>query len=210
MGRLTSLLALVVVLGACQLGSTATPAPLPSPTPHTAPAQAVLKASEAQPSLGLCSNSGSITSYLASLKTTSPDLATKATSQWRALKTLGATDAAIALFTADPATCSAELAASGSVRSEASFVAEFVDEGAADRAWQAGVLGFAPPAPGELSPGVSRGEATRLGASSWTYDRAPVRLAAWRRSVFVALVVVTNLDAGALSAATAAVDARLT
>ena len=210
MGRLTFLLALVVLLDACQLGATAPPAPSASPTPHTPPTVAVLMPSDVQPPLEHCSNSGSITSYLAALGAVSPDLATKVSSQWQALKKLGATDAAIALFTADPAACSAELAASGSVKSEASFVAQFVDEGAADRAWQAGVLGFAPPNLGELPPGVTRGAGTGLGDSSWTFDRAPVRLASWRKSVFVALVVVTNLDAGVMAAATAAVDPRLT
>jgi hypothetical protein len=37
-----------------------------------------------------------------------------------------------------------------------------------------------------------------------------LRLACWRKSVFVAFVVVSNLDAAAFKAATAAVDARLT
>ncbi len=94
-------------------------------------------------------------------------------------------------------------------KSAAGFVAVFADEGQADRAWQSGVLGFVPPAPGELPPGLNRGASTGLGLSSWTYDRTPVRLACWHKSVFVALVVLTNLDAPAFKAATAAVDARL-
>jgi hypothetical protein len=85
----------------------------------------------------------------------------------------------------------------------------FGDEGQADRAWQSGVLGFVPPAPGELPPGLNRGTATGLGLSAWTYERAPVRLACWHKSVFVALVVLTNLDPAAFKTATAAVDARL-
>jgi hypothetical protein len=36
-----------------------------------------------------------------------------------------------------------------------------------------------------------------------------VQLACWHKSVFVALVVMTNLDATAFKTATAAVDARL-
>jgi hypothetical protein len=36
-----------------------------------------------------------------------------------------------------------------------------------------------------------------------------VKLACWHKSVFVALVVLTNLDANAFKAATSAVDARL-
>ena len=44
---------------------------------------------------------------------------------------------------------------------------------------------------------------------SWTYDRSNIRLASWHKSVFVALVVVSNLDAAAFKAATATIDARL-
>jgi hypothetical protein len=63
--------------------------------------------------------------------------------------------------------------------------------------------------PAEIRPGVTRGTATGLGLSSWTYDRAPVQLACWHKSVFVALVVVSNLDAATFKAATTAIDARL-
>ena len=83
------------------------------------------------------------------------------------------------------------------------------DEGQADRAWQSGVFGFAPPPPGELVPGLTRGTSTGLGLSSFTYDRPSIRLACWHRSVFVALVAVSNLDLTTFKATTAAIDARL-
>jgi hypothetical protein len=95
------------------------------------------------------------------------------------------------------------------VKSAASLVVAFGDEGEADRAWEAGVFGFTPPAPGEAPAGITRGDATGLGASSFAYVRAPVQLAVWRKSVFVALVAFANLDAASFKAATAAVDARL-
>jgi hypothetical protein len=102
-----------------------------------------------------------------------------------------------------------ELGSVAKIKSAASFVARFTDDGQADRAWQAGVLGFAPPAPDQVATGIKRGTDTGLGLSSWTYDRQPVKLACWKRSVFVALVVLTNLDVNAFKAATGAVDARL-
>ena len=147
--------------------------------------------------------------YLTTIKTSNPTLAQKLSAQWQALKQSGAQDAAITLFAADPAACSAELAATGTARSAASVVVIFGEEGQADRAWRAGILGFAPPAPGESPPGVTRGKDTGLGESAWTYHSTPVSLASWRKSVFVALVVVSILDGTAFSAATAAVDARL-
>jgi hypothetical protein len=95
------------------------------------------------------------------------------------------------------------------IKAAASFVAVFADEGQAERAWASGVLGFVPPAPGQAAPGLLRGTSTGLGLSAWTYDRPSVRLACWRRSVFVSLVVLTNLDPAAFKAVTAAIDARL-
>jgi hypothetical protein len=96
-----------------------------------------------------------------------------------------------------------------SIKAATSFVAVFADEGQAERAWGAGVLGFVPPAPGEGTAGLVGGTGTGLGPSAWTYDRPSVRLACWRRSVLVSLVVLTNLDATAFKSVTAAIDARL-
>ena len=131
------------------------------------------------------------------------------TDLWQQLRAKGAIDAAITLFAADPSACTAELAATSKTKSVASFVALFADEGQAERAWGSGVLGFVTPAPDQLAPGLLRGTGTGLGLSSWTYVNTQVRLACWRRSVFVALVVLTNLDAPAFKAVTAAIDARL-
>ena len=91
----------------------------------------------------------------------------------------------------------------------ATFVAIFKDEGQAERAWASGVLGFVPPAPDQVAPGLFRGTTTGLGVSSWTYDRPTVRIACWRRSVFVALVVLTNLEVADFKTVTTTIDARL-
>jgi hypothetical protein len=148
--------------------------------------------------------------YITTLAQADAALAARVAAQWGQLRLAGATAGAISLFTASPAACRAELAATSNMRSTASFVAVFDDAGQADRAWGSGVFGFAPPAAGEIMPGAARGTSTGLGLNSWTYDRAPLRLACWRKSVFVAFVVVSNLDMAAFKAATAVVDARLT
>jgi hypothetical protein len=207
--RLTAIIALVVVMAGCQTPGSANPSPLPSASPHPAATSVVLQAADVPAQLPACPSSGPIASYIASLRAADPVLAARFASQWQSLKKSGAREAAISLFAADQSACSAELGAHGTIRSAASLVVSFADEGQADRAWEAGVFGFVPPAPGELPPGVDRGAATGLGTSSWTYDRVPVRLACWRKSVFVALVVFTNLDATSFTAATAAIDARL-
>ncbi len=159
--------------------------------------------------LNICPASGPFDAYLANLQASQPALASSLNDEWQSLRTLGAISAGISLYTSDNSACTAELAAVAKPKSAAAFVAMFRDEGQADRAWQSGVLGFVPPAPGELPPGLNRGTGTGLGLSSWTYTRTPVQLACWHKSVFVALVVLTNLDGTAFKTATAAVDARL-
>jgi len=208
-GRFSSLFLVVVLVAVCQTTAQPVPSPTPSPSPHTAVADAVLQSSDVSSGLSRCAGSGPLGIYINNLQASSPALASRLTDEWQSLRTLGATSSAIALFTSDDSACTAELAAVSKAKSAAGLVVVFGDEGQADRAWQSGVLGFVPPAPGELPPGLNRGTATGLGLSAWTYDRAPVRLACWHKSVFVALVVLTNLDAAAFKTATAAVDARL-
>ena len=209
MGRLIAILTLSVLVAGCQIAATPVASPQPSPTPHTAVATAVLQPSEVPSGLNQCLGSGPIAAYLANLAVADPVLATRMTAQWQQLRADGAIDAAISLFSADPSACTAQLAATSTFQAAASLVAVFADEGEADRAWESGVMGFVPPAPGELSAGVVRGTDTGLGLSAWTYDRTPVRIACWHRSVFVSLVVLTNLDVTTFKSETAAVDARL-
>ena len=200
---------LALVTAACQVASTPVAAPIVSPTPHTPATAAALQPAEAANGLEPCPNSGAMAAYLAGLRPSNPALAAKLSAEWATLQAAGADGAAVTLYAADPSACSAELAASGAVKSEASVVVAFADEGEADRAWQAGVFGFAPPPAGDSGPGVTHGKATGLGDASWTYTSVPVQLACWRRSVFVALIVVANLDGATFKAAAAAVDARL-
>jgi hypothetical protein len=197
-------------MAACQSGShpVFSPPP-PSPSPHSEPTAAVLQSSEIPPGLTPCLGSGPIDVYLTTLAHSDTTLADRVAAQWEELRIAGATGGAISLFTASPAACNAELGTTTNVKSIASLVVEFADSGAADRAWVSGAFGFVPPASGEILPGVARGSATGLGLSSWTYDRAPIRLACWHKSVFVAIIVASNLDAAAFKAATVAVDARL-
>jgi hypothetical protein len=207
-GRLLAAL-LVVGFVACQNDTHAVFSPVPSPTPHTAPTAAILQSGDVPAGLSVCLGSGPIDVFLSVLGVGDPALASTEATQWQILRRLGAKSGAISLFTSDPSGCKAEFGATGNIKAMASFVAEFADEGEADRAWQAGLFGFAPPPVGEVSPGLTRGASTGLGASSFVYDRPSVRLASWRRSVFVALVVVSNLDLNTFHAATGALDPRL-
>jgi hypothetical protein len=208
-GRLIAILTLSALVAGCQTAATPVASPQPSPTPHTAVATAVLQPGEVPAGLNPCPGSGPIAGYLANLAGGDPALASRVTGQWQQLRAEGAIDAAISLFAADPSACTAQLAATSTIQGAASLVAVFADEGEADRAWESGVFGFVPPAPGEVSPGLVRGTGTGLGLSSWTYDRAPARIACWHKSVFVSLVVLSNLDVTTFKSVTALVDARL-
>ena len=209
MHRLIAILALSALVAACESGTHPVPSPVPTPTPHMEPTAAVLQSSDIPAGLSACLGSGAIDLYITNLATTDSVLAARVGEQWQQLQVAGATAGAVSVFTASPAACNAELGSTTNLKSIASFVAVFENSGQADRAWGSGVFGFVPPAPGQILPGVARGTVTGLGLSSWTYDRAPARLASWHKSVFVALVVASNLDAPAFNAAAIAVDARL-
>jgi hypothetical protein len=198
-----------MLLVGCQTIATPTASPAPSRSPRPVVTAAVLQPGEVPSGLTACAGSGPIAGYLSHLVATDPLLANRMTARWQQLRANGAVDAAISVYTADPAACTAELGVTDTTRAAASFVAVFADEGQAERAWGSGVLGFVPPAPDQVAPGLVRGTITGLGLSAWTYDRPSVSLACWRRSVFVSLVVLTNLDPGAFKAVTAAIDARL-
>jgi hypothetical protein len=208
--RLIAILGLSILIASCQSNApVVVVSPSPSPSPHAAATDAVLQSSEVPAGLSPCLGSGPIDVYVTTLANADANLAARVATQWEQLRVAGATSGAISLFASTPAACNAELATTSNAKAIAAFVAEFTDSGPADRAWDAGVFGFAPPAPGELPAGVTRGTGTGLGLSSWTYDRPPVHLASWHKSVFVALVVVTNLDTATFKSVTTAIDARL-
>ena len=201
--------AALLAASACENQSHAVFSPAPSPSPRTEPTVAVLQAADVPAGLSICLGSGPIDVYLAGLAQTDPTLAAQEGPLWQQLRDLGADAGAISIFTSIAAACDSELGTARTARTATSLVARFRDAGEADRAWQAGFFGFAPPAPAELAPGLTRGTATGLGLSSFVYDRGTVRLACWRHGDFVALVVFANLDAAAFKVAAAAIDARL-
>jgi hypothetical protein len=208
-GRFLAALTLVGLLVSCQNETHAVFSPVPSPSPHHEPTAAILQPSDVPAGLLVCLGSGPIGGYVQTLASEKAPIAQKVSDGWDELVTAGARSGAISIYTSAPPACSAELGATATIKAAASVVARFDTEGQADRAWQAGVFGFVPPAPGEIAPGVTLGTSTGLGLSSFTFVRSPVRLACWHRSVYVALVVISNLDPASFASATAAVDARL-
>ena len=211
MGRIAAILALIVLAAACQSNTHAVFSPPPSPSPHSAPTAAILQPADIPSGLNVCIGSGPVDVYVSSLAGIDGNLAARVGAEWKRLRLEGATGAAISVYTVNAQACDAELglAPAATAKSISSFVVSFADSGEADRAWESGILGFRPPAPGELLSGVTSGTATGLGLSSWIYDQTPVRLGSWHKSVFVALVAAGHLDLTSFKTATAAVDARL-
>ena len=209
MGRLLAVLVVAVLMAGCQSDSHAVFSPAPSPTPHAAATAAILQPADVPATLHICPGSGPIDVYLSVLATTAPDVAAKDSGYWTQLQGQGAVSGAIAVYAADPSACKLELGAASSAKALTSVVVQFADEGAAERAWQTGVFGFSPIPAGGVINGATRGTSTGLGLSSFVYSRPPVALACWRRSVFVALLVASNVDANAFKAAASAIDPRL-
>ena len=209
MVRSWAVVALLLLLTACQNETHPVFSPSPSPSPRTAPSAAVLQASDVPSGLTKCASSGSLDAYISTVEVDDIRLSAQWAAQWAELRSNGAHAGAISIYAANSSACAVELGATTTVKALASVVIEFGDVGEAERAWQAGIFGYTPPAPAQLQAGMVRGAATGLGPSSFTYTRPSVRLACWRHSVYVALVLSSNLDQGAFQAATASIDPRL-
>jgi hypothetical protein len=208
-GRFLAAVVACVIVAGCQNQTHAQFSPAPSPKPHAAPTAAILQSTDVPAGLAVCQGSGPMDVYVSVLETLDATVGERVAGEWSQLVGAGATSGAISIFAANPSACKAELGAMGTVKAMASFVARFGDESQAERAWEAGVLGFVPPSPGQLTSGLTLGTSTGLGASSFVYDRPSVRLACWRHGLFVAVVVASNYDLTTFKAATAAVDPRL-
>ncbi|MGH7762822.1 MAG: hypothetical protein ACREOM_00185 [Candidatus Dormibacteraceae bacterium] len=209
MTRFMACVVFVAVLAACQTDTQAVASPAPTPTPHAPPTTTMLQSADVPAGLNACLGSGPIDVYLMQLASEDAPVEARVSAQWQQLRAGGAQAGAVSVFAASQLACIAELGTTGTIKAMTSIVAAFGDQGEADRAWESGFFDFAPPPTGQLVTGVTRGTATGLGLSSFTYDRPPVHLACWHRSVFVALVVVSDLDAPTFKSATMAVDARL-
>jgi len=198
-----------MLLISCQNESHPAFSPVPSPSPHISPAAAILQPSEVPATLTACVGSSQpIDVYVSVMSGFDTTMGERLAGYWNDLVALGASAGSISVYAANPVACSAEFGAA-SVPALTTVVIRFADASQADRAWQAGVFGFTPPAPAQLQAGMTRGAATGLGLSSFTYQRPSVRLASWRRNFYVALVIATNLDLNTFTAATALINARL-
>ncbi len=174
------------------------------------PAQVGLQAHDVSAEFKRCSQSGTVESYLKALP---------AGSQWRSLLAAGwkqlqseAADASAAtVFTTTTEACTVE-PGTASARGAISIVARFPDDGAAQRAFETGILGFPTPAQDQLEPGLRQGVATQLGPHSWMRQRNlgnhTLSVVFWQSRSLCIFVLASSFDSIELQRALVAIDGR--
>jgi len=174
------------------------------------PAQVGLQARDVSAEFKPCDPPSNIETYLKRLPTTSQWRALLS-SGWKQLQGEGADASAVTEFATGSDSCTAEPGSSSS-RSVMSVVARFSDDGAAQRAFQAGVFGFPTPGEDQLEPGLRQGVGTQLGAHSWlrqrTVDNRNVSVAFWQSHQFCIFVLASALDSVELQRTLVAIDGR--
>lgn len=195
-------LLLLVGLGACDISGAVGP---------PGPDQVALKSTDLPSGLRSCPGSGSIDSYLKTVRTSDPDSYAALSDAWAQFQKSGADSAAITAYADNVANCAGLLGA-GRGKSASSFVIRYRDEGSAATAYKRGILQFPTPNPEQQTPGLTIGEATGLGGNSWVYDQSIHGVAAyiafWQRGRFDLMVLCADLDPDTARRMVTAVDSR--
>src|SRR5262249_10817346 len=126
--------------------------------PSVPPAQIGLQQGDLPGTLQRCSASGEIGTYLRSPRPAAVPAHDELQTAWQDLQRHGAVRAALTVYAAQPAACSARLGA-GDGTNVTSLVVEFRDDASAEAAYQRGVLGFTTPSEDAEVPGMDRGAA---------------------------------------------------
>jgi len=180
--------------------------------PSIPPAQIGLQSGDLPPELTRCRASGDIDAFARSLQAGSPAAHDELVGAWKALQRGGATAAAVTVYAAQPAACTARLG-SGQGTSVTSVVVEFRDDGAAQAAYRSGMLGFTTPNEDAEVPDMTRGAATGLGRNSWVLDRSTqgraVIIGLWERSDTLVLVMAVDADPLHAKQALSSIDGRI-
>jgi hypothetical protein len=189
-------------LGACNLAG----AP-----PPVDPAQVVLQPGDIA-GLQRCAGSGPIDGWLTHLSGPGRAAHDELSTTWSDLRHQGADEAAIAVYTAQPATCAARMG-TGPGASASSLVVRFRDENAAVAVYRSGLLGFATPGEDQQVQGMSRGAATGIGRNAWTMQEVvsgrQLTVGLWARNATVVLFVTADVDPLHAKQALNAVDGRI-
>jgi hypothetical protein len=196
-GSLTALVALLMIVGC---GNT--------PAANVASASSVAVQPGDLPSgMQRCDLSGDITTYLNNIKTKDPSTYTSIKTQWDDAQTKGATAAQIVFYTDSAANCTSVESQGSNITSAAykvvvNFVIQFKDEASAASGYTSGkIFGIDQSTlKGDGAP-VIEGMTTGLGANSIvlsaTIASQSFYIAVWQKKVFMVILGIINLDAGA-------------
>jgi hypothetical protein len=190
-----------LVLAACE-GPAAPTAPDPS--------QIALQTGDLPPDVRRCPASGDLDGYLRELR--NPLAHDELAAAWSDLRRQGATSAALAVYSAQPAACEARLGA-GDGTNVSSLVVHFRSDDAAAAAYQRGLLGFSTPGEDEEVQGLTRGAATGLGRNAWLVERQvsgrSMLVAYWQRHAVAVFLIGVDEDPLHARQALTAIDGRI-
>ena len=180
--------------------------------PSVPPVQIGLQQGDLPANLMRCPTSGDIGAYLRSPQPNQQPAHDELMSAWQDLQHHGAARAAVTVYAAQQAACTARLGTGEGVN-VTSVVVEFRDDSAAAAAYQRGVLGFTTPSEDAEVPGMDRGAATGIGRNAWVLQRSvaghALIVGLWARHAVLVLFVAVDSDPLNARRALAAVDARI-
>jgi hypothetical protein len=181
-------------------------APPPDPT------RIGLQQGDLPATLDRCPASGDVDGFVRSLQRSDPAAHDELLTAWRDLQRRGAVQAAVTVYAAQPAACSARLG-TGDGTSVTSVVVRLRDDGAAAAVYQGGVLGFTTPSEDAEVPGMTRGAATGFGRNAWVLESSvqgrSLIVGLWERNAVLVLVVAVDADPLHAKQAMATVDGRI-
>jgi len=180
--------------------------------PTVPPAQIGLQPGDLPAGLNRCAASGDVDAFARSLQAGGPAASDELLGAWKELQRAGATRAAVTVYAAQPAACTARLG-SGTGTSVSSLVVEFRDDGAAEAAYRRGVLGFTTPSEDAEVPGMTRGAATGFGRNAWVLERSTqgraLIVGLWERDAVLVLFLAVDSDPLNAKQAMSTVDGRI-
>jgi hypothetical protein len=170
--------------------------------PAASAASVAVQTADVPKTLLKCSQSGSIDSYLSSIKTTNPTAYSTLTQEWATALKNGATNAQVAFYTDSKAHCD-DLAKTGGTSIgtatyplTVNYVLQFKDEATASKGYTSGtIMGIDITS---LKSSAITGKATGLGANSLVIAASlfgqSIYIAVWQNKAFMVILGVLNVD----------------
>jgi hypothetical protein len=180
--------------------------------PTVSPEQIGLQQGDLPAGLARCPQSGDVSAYLRTPKPNQQPAHDELLSAWLVLQKEGAVHAAVTIYAAESAACTARVG-TGNGANVTSLVVEFHDDGRAAAAFGRGVLGFTTPSEDAEIPDMDRGAATGVGRNAWilqrSVDNRSLVVGLWERDSVLVLFVAVDADPLNAKKALSEVDGRI-